>query len=74
MCILFFNLDHIYQAHPWFKGTKWDDLYQMEAAFLPEVNNELDTQNFEKFEEVRNYCVFISKVKWSFNKRNICFV
>lgn len=24
----------------------------MEAAFLPEVNDELDTQNFEKFEEV----------------------
>lgn len=27
----------------------------MEAAFLPEVNNELDTQNFEKFEEVRKW-------------------
>lgn len=25
----------------------------MEAAFIPEVNDELDTQNFEKFEEVR---------------------
>ncbi len=24
----------------------------MEAAFKPEVKNELDTQNFEKFEEV----------------------
>lgn len=24
----------------------------MEAAFIPEVNDELDTQNFEKFEEV----------------------
>lgn len=40
------------KAHPWFKGTNWDELYQMEAAFLPEVNNELDTQNFEKFEEL----------------------
>jgi hypothetical protein len=27
----------------------------MEAAFIPEVNDELDTQNFEKFEEVRFY-------------------
>jgi hypothetical protein len=26
----------------------------MEAAFIPEVNDELDTQNFEKF-EVRFY-------------------
>lgn len=27
----------------------------MEAAFKPEVNDELDTQNFEKFEEVRKF-------------------
>ncbi|CAA7390508.1 unnamed protein product [Spirodela intermedia] len=39
------------KIHPWFKGVKWDKLYQMEAAFIPEVNDELDTQNFEKFEE-----------------------
>lgn len=39
------------KAHPWFKGVEWDRLYQMEAAFLPEVNDELDTQNFENFEE-----------------------
>ncbi|KAL9225182.1 hypothetical protein vseg_001132 [Gypsophila vaccaria] len=39
------------KAHPWFKGIVWDTLYQMEAAFIPEVNDELDTQNFENFEE-----------------------
>ncbi|KAG4983685.1 hypothetical protein JHK87_028434 [Glycine soja] len=42
------------KAHPWFKGIEWDKLYQMKAAFIPEVNDELDTQNFEKFEEVDN--------------------
>ncbi|KAJ0860334.1 putative protein kinase AGC-NDR family [Helianthus annuus] len=42
------------QAHPWFKGIEWEKLYQMEAAFIPEVNGELDTQNFEKFEEGEN--------------------
>ncbi|CAL9098994.1 uncharacterized protein LOC135638811 isoform X1 [Musa acuminata AAA Group] len=42
---------HEIKAHPWFKGTQWEKLYQMEAAFKPEVNDELDTQNFEKFEE-----------------------
>lgn len=41
-----------FQAHPWFKGIEWDKLYQKKAAFIPEVNDELDTQNFEKFEEV----------------------
>ena len=40
------------QAHPWFVGVPWDKLYQMEAAFKPEVKDELDTRNFEKFEEV----------------------
>lgn len=47
-----FNRLTVFQAHPWFKGVEWDKLYQMKAAFIPEVNDELDTQNFEKFEEV----------------------
>ncbi|XP_050206946.1 uncharacterized protein LOC126656416 isoform X2 [Mercurialis annua] len=42
------------KCHPWFKGVEWDKLYHIEAAFLPEVNDELDTQNFEKFEESDN--------------------
>ncbi|OAE31378.1 hypothetical protein AXG93_3789s1190 [Marchantia polymorpha subsp. ruderalis] len=40
------------KVHPWFRGTPWDKLYDMEAAFKPEVTSELDTQNFEKFEEM----------------------
>ncbi|KAK8532487.1 hypothetical protein V6N13_131810 [Hibiscus sabdariffa] len=39
------------KAHPWFQGIDWDRIYQMDAAFIPEVNDELDTQNFEKFDE-----------------------
>ncbi|XP_057476382.1 uncharacterized protein LOC130764261 [Actinidia eriantha] len=42
------------KAHPWFDGIEWDKLYHMKAAFIPEVNDELDTQNFEKFEETDN--------------------
>ena len=45
-------LSSSYQAHPWFNDIEWDRLYQMEAAFIPEINSDLDTQNFEKFEEV----------------------
>lgn len=41
-----------FQAHPWLKGIKWDALYEMEAAYKPTVNGDLDTQNFEKFTEV----------------------
>lgn len=40
------------KAHPWFKDTEWDKLYDMDAAFKPEVNGELDTQNFMQFDEV----------------------
>ncbi|BAT96643.1 serine/threonine-protein kinase tricornered-like [Vigna umbellata] len=49
------------KAHPWFKGIEWDKLYKMKAAFIPEVNDELDTQNFEKFEEVDKQTVACSK-------------
>lgn len=42
----------IVQAHPWFKDIAWDRLYETEAAFKPQVNGELDTQNFMKFDEV----------------------
>ncbi|XP_026401022.1 serine/threonine-protein kinase tricorner-like [Papaver somniferum] len=49
------------KAHSWFKGVEWDRLYQMDAAFIPEVNDELDTQNFEKFEEAKNQTQTSSK-------------
>ncbi|KAK4773246.1 hypothetical protein SAY87_028265 [Trapa incisa] len=49
------------KVHPWFKGIDWNRLYQMKAAFIPEVNDELDTQNFEKFEEVDNQIQTSSK-------------
>uniref|UniRef100_A0A5B6ZZ48 non-specific serine/threonine protein kinase n=1 Tax=Davidia involucrata TaxID=16924 RepID=A0A5B6ZZ48_DAVIN len=49
------------KVHPWFKGIDWDRIYQMEAAFIPEVNDELDTQNFEKFEESDNQTQTSSK-------------
>lgn len=47
------------QAYPFFKGVEWNKLYQMEAAFIPEVNDELDTQNFEKFDEVFESLIFL---------------
>ncbi|XP_077245335.1 AGC (cAMP-dependent, cGMP-dependent and protein kinase C) kinase family protein [Tasmannia lanceolata] len=40
------------KAHPWFKDVIWDKLYEMEAAFKPEINGELDTQNFLKFDDL----------------------
>lgn len=60
------------QAHPWFKGIEWDRLYQIKAAFIPEVNDELDTQNFEKFEEVDEYIMYCFGMKMIAKGRNIC--
>ncbi|CAI9753471.1 unnamed protein product [Fraxinus pennsylvanica] len=42
------------RAHSWFSGVNWETLYEMEAAYKPTVTGELDTQNFEKFEEGNN--------------------
>ncbi|XP_073045965.1 uncharacterized protein [Primulina eburnea] len=42
------------KAHPWFRGIKWEALYETEAAYKPTVNGDLDTQNFEKFDEGEN--------------------
>ncbi|GAB2298386.1 hypothetical protein Dimus_032451 [Dionaea muscipula] len=52
------------KAHPWFKGIDWERIYQMDAAFIPEVNDELDTQNFEKFEESDHHHVRTSSKSW----------
>ncbi|KAJ6335202.1 hypothetical protein OIU78_011939 [Salix suchowensis] len=40
------------KAHPWFMSTQWDFLYELEAAYKPTVNGDLDTQNFEKFADL----------------------
>ncbi|KAJ4765967.1 Serine/threonine-protein kinase 38 [Rhynchospora pubera] len=40
------------KAHPWFRNVPWDKLYDMDAAFRPQVTSELDTRNFQKFEEL----------------------
>mmetsp|Transcript_23916 Transcript_23916/g.28937 ORF Transcript_23916/g.28937 Transcript_23916/m.28937 type:complete len:515 (-) Transcript_23916:172-1716(-) len=42
------------KAHPFFAGLDWLNLYNMPAAFVPKVDSELDTQNFEQFEEDTN--------------------
>ncbi|KAL8464329.1 hypothetical protein ACS0TY_034017 [Phlomoides rotata] len=47
------------KAHPWFVNVEWDRLYEMEAAFKPEVNGELDIQNFMKFDELNTIKVWI---------------
>ncbi|CAG7886441.1 unnamed protein product [Brassica rapa] len=63
ICRLLCNVDHRLgtgggaqqiKVHPWFKDVVWEKLYEMDAAYKPEVNDELDTQNFMKFDEVNS--------------------
>ncbi|GMI66432.1 nuclear Dbf2-related 5 [Hibiscus trionum] len=49
------------KEHPWFQGLDWDRIFETDAAFIPEVNDELDTQNFEKFDESEEMCSRPSK-------------
>jgi len=37
--------------HPFFQGLDWDSLYRVKAPYTPDVEGELDTQNFEHFDE-----------------------
>lgn len=39
------------QADPFFAGVDWDALASQKAPYVPTVTHELDTQNFEEFEE-----------------------
>ena len=39
------------KAHPFFNGVSWSTLYDGPAPHTPEVHGELDTRNFERFDE-----------------------
>ncbi|KAG2501795.1 hypothetical protein HYH03_000295 [Edaphochlamys debaryana] len=39
------------KSHPFFAGIDWAHLHVLPAPFVPRVDHELDTQNFEAFDE-----------------------
>jgi len=40
------------RAHRFFKGLDWENLRKIKSPIIPKVNSEIDTQNFDKFEEL----------------------
>eukprot|EP01125_Pyxidicula_operculata_P010129 TRINITY_DN3337_c0_g3_i1.p1 TRINITY_DN3337_c0_g3~~TRINITY_DN3337_c0_g3_i1.p1 ORF type:complete len:1106 (+),score=275.64 TRINITY_DN3337_c0_g3_i1:614-3931(+) len=40
--------------HEWFKGTQWDSLYSQPASFVPQPENDQDTQYFEDIKGLKN--------------------
>ena len=39
------------KAHPFFTGIDWKKLREKGSPYTPEVKSEIDTRNFDKFEE-----------------------
>ena len=39
------------KAHPFFAGIDWKNLKKMPSPYIPEVKHDLDTTNFDKFDE-----------------------
>jgi hypothetical protein len=42
------------KAHPFFEGIDWASLHAAPSPYVPRVDHELDTQNFERFDEDTN--------------------
>lgn len=40
------------QKHPFFKGVNWNTIRDQKSAIVPKVTSDVDTQNFDKFEEI----------------------
>ena len=42
------------KAHPFFKNVDWKNIRHTLAPFIPDISSEIDTSNFDKFEEDKN--------------------
>eukprot|EP00299_Pterocystis_sp_00344_P007850 c2731_g1_i1.p1 GENE.c2731_g1_i1~~c2731_g1_i1.p1 ORF type:complete len:521 (+),score=122.44 c2731_g1_i1:52-1563(+) len=43
------------KEHPFFNGVDWDNIVNQQAPFIPEVKSEVDTSNFDQFDEEENF-------------------
>ncbi|CAG9466195.1 unnamed protein product [Pedinophyceae sp. YPF-701] len=43
------------KQHPFFNGLDWTQLHRMAPPYKPTVEHELDTQNFERFDEDKSF-------------------
>ena len=43
------------KGHPFFSGIDWKRLHDRIAPYKPEVKSDIDTRNFDKFEEQESW-------------------
>lgn len=51
------------KAHPFFKGFDWENIKKMKAPFIPALNTDWDTVNFDSFEETDPFYPIIKQKK-----------
>ena len=52
------------KRHPFFNGINWYEIRDSIAPWIPELSNELDTRNFDAFEEIDAFYPPITKKKY----------
>lgn len=68
-----YNSTREIKEHAFFKGIDWEYLKKTEPMFIPDVNSQLDTRYFDKFEEEEEFYPSKSEVSKQVSK-DICFV
>lgn len=43
------------KAHPFFRHINWTNIRKLKAPYIPKLKSDIDTSNFEKFEETSNW-------------------
>ena len=51
------------KRHPFFRNIDWNNLRNTESPWIPQLDNELDTCNFDTFEEVDDFYPPVPKKK-----------
>ncbi|OMJ83126.1 hypothetical protein SteCoe_15978 [Stentor coeruleus] len=51
------------KQHPFFIGVDWENLRRQSAPWIPDLDNESDSRNFDKFEEIEPFYPVLSKKK-----------
>lgn len=53
------------KQHPFFKGVDWNNIRNTKAPWIPELQGEEDSSNFDKFDEIEPFYPLSSKKKFS---------